>query len=334
MAVIANFQATMLGAIVFLLIGFVFLVKGADFFVEGCSSVAKMLHVPSLIVGLTVVAMGTSLPETAVSISASTSGQNTLAVSNAIGSNIFNLMVVLGVCSIVSTIQVEKEVLKKEYPLSVGCAILLVVLGVVGMSLGRADGIILLAVFVCFILYTVFSALAARKKALAEMADKGITSEPNDEDEIKILPVWQCVIFIIGGAVAIKFGGDWVVDSASTIALKLGVSATLVGLTICSIGTSLPELVTSFVAAKKNELDMAVGNVVGSNIFNILMVLGIAATVSPIAIIQENLIDICILLACSLITWLFGWTKQKITRKEGIFMVLFYAAFMVYICIR
>ncbi len=334
MAAIANFQATMLGAIVFLLIGFVFLVKGADFFVEGCSSVAKMLHVPSLIVGLTVVAMGTSLPETAVSISASTSGQNTLAVSNAIGSNIFNLMVVLGVCAIVSTIQVEKEVLKREYPLSVGCAVLLVVLGVVGMSLGRVDGIILLVVFVCFILYTVFSALAARKKTLVQLAEGSMASEENEEDEIKILPIWQCVIFIIGGAVAIKFGGDWVVDSASTIALELGVSATLVGLTICSIGTSLPELVTSFVAAKKNELDMAVGNVVGSNIFNILMVLGIAATVSPIAIIQENLIDICVLLLFSLITWVFGWTKQAINRKEGIFMLVCYVAFMVYICVR
>ncbi len=326
MAAITNFQGTMFGAIVFLLIGFVLLVKGADFFVEGCSSVAKMLKVPSLIVGLTVVAMGTSLPETAVSISASSSGQNTLAVSNAIGSNIFNLMVVLGVCATISTLEVGRDVLKRDYPLSVSFAIVLLVLGLIGMSLTRADGIILLVLFAGFIVYMVISALAARKKN-ADVADAA-------EDEIKILPVWQCVIFIIGGAIAIKFGGDWVVDSASTIALKLGVSATLVGLTICSIGTSLPELVTSFVAAKKNELEMAVGNVVGSNIFNVLMVLGIAATVSPIAIIQENLIDIGILLVFSLATWILGWTKKQINRTEGIIMLLLYAAFMVYICVR
>ncbi len=322
---------TILKAVVVLIIGFVLLVKGADFFVEGASSVAKMLKVPSLIIGMTIVAMGTSLPETSVSIAASMNNQNTLAVSNVVGSNIFNLMVVLGICALISELQVSRDVLKRDYPFSVLCAIILLIAGVIGMTLGRADGIIFLVIFACFIFYLIKSALDARKRG--EISEK--EREMNEEmSEMEDLPVWKCILYIVGGAIAIKYGGDWVVDSASTIATSFGISATLVGLTICSVGTSLPELVTSIVAARKNELDMAVGNVVGSNVFNILMVLGIAATVSPIAFLTENIIDIVVLLVFSLITWLLCITKKKLSKKEGILMLTLYVIYLVYICVR
>ncbi len=322
---------TILKAVFVLIIGFVLLIKGADFFVEGASSVAKMLKVPSLIIGMTIVAMGTSLPETSVSIAASMNNQNTLAVSNVVGSNIFNLMVVLGVCAVITELKVSKDVLKRDYPFSVLCAILLLVAGVIGMTLGRMDGIIFLVIFAVFIFYLIKSALDARKSG--EISEK--EREMNEEmEEMEDLPVWKCILYIVGGAIAIKYGGDWVVDSASVIATSFGISATLVGLTICSVGTSLPELVTSIVAARKNELDMAVGNVVGSNVFNILMVLGIAATVSPIAFLTENIIDIVVLLVFSLITWVLCVTQKKLSKKEGILMLVLYTIYLVYICIR
>ena len=322
---------TVLKATVILIIGFVFLVKGADFFVEGASSAAKLLKVPTLIIGMTIVAMGTSLPETSVSIAASMSNQNALAVSNAVGSNIFNLIVVLGVCAVISELKVSKDVLKRDYPFSVFCAILLLVTGSIGMTLGRIDGIIFLVIFVIFLLVLIKNALDARKRG--EISEKELEME-EEMSEMEDLPVWKCILYIVGGAVAIKFGGDWVVDSASTIASSFGISQTLIGLTICSVGTSLPELVTSITAARKNELDMAVGNVVGSNVFNILMVLGMAATVSPIAFLMENVIDIVVLLAFSLITWVFCVTKKKIGRKEGVAMLVMYAVYLVYICMR
>ena len=319
---------TILKAVVVLIIGFVLLVKGADFFVEGASSVAKMLKVPSLIIGMTIVAMGTSLPETSVSIAASMNNQNTLAVSNVVGSNIFNLMVVLGICAVISKLQVSRDVLKRDYPFSVLCAILLLVCGCIGMELGRIDGIVFLVIFVGFIVVLIKSAIKR-----GEISEK--EREMNEEmSEMKEQPVWKSIIYIVGGAIAIKYGGDWVVDSASTIATSFGISATLVGLTICSVGTSLPELVTSIVAARKNELDMAVGNVVGSNVFNILMVLGVAATISPITFLMENVIDIIVLLVFSLITWVFCMTKKEIGKKEGIIMLVLYAIYLVYICLR
>lgn len=309
-----------LWSLVLLVIGFVLLIKGADFFVEGSSSVAKMLKVPSIIIGLTIVAMGTSLPECAVSITASMTNNNALAVSNAVGSNIFNLMVVCGFCALFNPLAVDKSTLKKEFPFSMICAVLLLVCGYIAMELGRVDGLILLVLFVCFLVWMVRSALKARAEA--------------SDEEYEVLPVWKCIVFILGGIVAIKFGGDFVVDGASTIAAKMGLSQNLIGLTIVACGTSLPELVTSVVAARKNELDMALGNVIGSNIFNILLVLGVAATISPIVFIMENVIDIAILTGMSLIVWAFAWTKQKLDKKEGIIMLLMYAVYLVYICIR
>ena len=315
----------MLKAVVVLVIGFVLLIKGADFFVEGSSSVAKRLRVPSIIIGLTIVAMGTSLPECAVSVSAAMSNNNALAVSNAIGSNIFNLIVVSGFCALFAPLAIKKDTLKKEFPFSMICALLLLVLGYVGMVVGRVDGLVLLVLFVIYILWMIRSALNARKKGLASA---------EEDDEIELLPVWRCLLYVVGGMVAIKFGGDFVVDGAVVIAGGFGLSQNLIGLTIVAMGTSLPELVTSVVAARKNELDMALGNVIGSNIFNILFVLGIAATISPIEFVMENVIDIAILIIMSALVWVFAWKKLEINRPKGIAMLVIYAVYMVYICVR
>ena len=325
--------------LVCLVIGFVLLIKGADFFVEGSSSAAKRLHVPSIIIGLTIVAMGTSLPETAVSVSASLTGNNELAVSNVIGSNIFNLMVVIGVCAVLTTVEVAKETIKRDIPLSLICAGLLMLLGIIGigdksgMMLGHLDGMILIGFFAGYIVYMVQIALKANREG------KKVEIEGGSDEDIKLLSVPKSIVFIVGGAVAIAVGGDVTVDAAAThtaarIAGDLGMSQTLIGLTIVSIGTSLPELVTSIVAARKNEVDMALGNAIGSNIFNILMVLGIASAISPMAIITENIIDLCVLIVFTVCVWIFAGTKKKIGRVEGFCMVAFYAVYAIYIIIR
>lgn len=315
--------------VLLLIVGFVLLVKGADIFVEGSSSVAKKFHVPSIIIGLTIVAMGTSLPETAVSVSASIANNNELAVSNAIGSNIFNTMVVIGVCAFMTPVIVQKVTIKRDIPFSAICALLLLGLGILGlgdmtgMTLGHVDGIILLLLFVVYIVVLVRAALKAKN-----------TGAVVEEEEIRLLPLPISLIYIIGGGAAIAFGGDLTVDTASRIATECGMSQTLVGLTIVSIGTSLPELVTSIVAARKNEVDMALGNAIGSNVFNILMVLGIASAISPIAFIAENIIDICILLGFTLIIWIFAATKKRLDKLEGLAMLGLYAGYAVYIFMR
>lgn len=320
--------------LVFLVIGFVLLIKGADFFVEGSSSVAKRLHVPSIIIGLTIVAMGTSLPETAVSVSASLAGNNELAVSNVVGSNIFNLMVVIGVCAILATVNVARETIRRDIPLSLICAGLLMLFGIIGlgdktgMTLGHLDGVLFIVLFACYIIYMVRTAMKASKEG------KKVEIEGGSDEEIKLVSVPVSILFIIGGAIAIAVGGDVTVDAASRIASDLGMSQTLIGLTIVSIGTSLPELVTSIVAARKNEVDMALGNAIGSNIFNILMVLGIASAISPISIITENIIDLCVLIVFTICAWIFAGTKKKIGRAEGPCMVALYAAYAVYIIVR
>lgn len=325
----------LLKAILILVIGFVLLIKGADFFVEGSSSVAKKFHVPAMLIGMTIVAMGTSLPECAVSVTASLANNNSLAVSNVIGSNIFNLMVVCGACALFSPLTIRQDTLKKEFPLSIICAALMLVLGYIGMTLGHIDGIIFLVLFVGYLLWMIQSAKKARAAVLSDPAQSGqIEQSEFVEENIAILPTWKSLVFIIGGMIAIKFGGDFVVNGASSIASRMGLSQTLIGLTIVAMGTSLPELVTSLVAAKKGEVDMALGNVIGSDIFNILFVLGIATAISPISFLMENVIDIILLIIMSVIVLAFAWTRQQINRKEGILMLLMYAAYMVYICVR
>ena len=320
--------------IVFLIIGFVLLIKGADFFVEGSSSVAKRLHVPSIIIGLTIVAMGTSLPETAVSVSASITGNNELAVSNVVGSNIFNLMVVIGVCAMIATVNVAKETIKRDIPFSLICAGLLLILGILGVGdksgiiLGQIEARIFIGAFAGYIFYMIKIAFKACNEG------KKVEFEGGSDEDIKLISVPLSILFIVGGAAAIAVGGDITVDAASRIASDLGMRQTLIGLTIVSIGTSLPELVTSIVAAIKNEVDMALGNAIGSNVFNILMVLGIASAISPISIITENIIDLCVLIVFTICVWIFAGTRKKIGRIEGFSMVVLYLIYAVYIIIR
>lgn len=306
-------------ALLLLVLGFVLLIKGADYFVDGASSVAKKFRIPSIIIGFTIVAMGTSLPECAVSVTASLANNNALAISNVVGSNIFNLMVVCGASAIFAPLAIQKSTLLKEFPFSIFCALLLLVLGYTSFNLGRMEGIVLLVLFLVYLLWMIFSALKNRQEI--------------DED-VNILPTWKCLLFIIRGAIAIKYGGDFVVDGASFIATKMGFSQNLIGLTIVALGTSLPELVTSIVAARKNEVDMALGNAIGSNIFNILLVLGVAGAISPVAFIMENVIDIILLTIMSSYVWILAWTKNHINKTEGISMILIYVIYLVYICIR
>ncbi|MBQ8490877.1 MAG: calcium/sodium antiporter [Pseudobutyrivibrio sp.] len=320
-----TFFQTVPGALILLVIGFVFLIKGADFFVEGASAVAKKLHVPALVIGMTIVAMGTSLPELSVSVTASIAGSNQLAIGNVVGSNIFNLMVVLGSCALFSVLEVSDDTIKKDLPFSIICTVALMVMGLFGNSVGHIDGAILLVLFILFLA----SMLRAAKKSRTTAA--AIAEEDN---EIVDIPTWLCIIYIIGGAVAIKYGGDWVVDSCTTLALKFGMSETLVGLTIVALGTSLPELVTSIVAAKKNELDMAIGNVVGSNIFNVLLILGVAGAISPMTFLTVNAIDTLILVVFSVIVGLMCLKKKNLNKANGIVMLLLYAVYLGYIILR
>lgn len=305
-----------------LISGFVLLIKGADYFVEGSSSVAKRFHIPSLIIGLTIVAMGTSLPECAVSLTASLVGNNELAVANVVGSNIFNLMVVCGMSALFVSLPISRNTLKKEFPFSIFCAVILGILGKSGMILSRGDSFIFLVLFVMYIIYMIISA----NQAMHSYVDQG--------EEIHLIPMWQSLLFIFGGMIAIKFGGDFVVDGASSIALKMGMSQNFIGLTIVALGTSLPELVTSIVAARKGEVDMALGNVIGSNIFNILFVLGIASCISPVLFIFENIIDTVILIAFSLIVLIFAYFKKRIDKTAGIMMLGLYLVYLVYIVMR
>lgn len=306
----------------FLLVaGFVLLIKGADLFVDGSSSVAKRMRVPTLIIGMTIVAMGTSAPELAVSTAASLKGDNAIAISNAVGSNIFNLMVVCGACALFKPLTVKMSTLKVEFPISILAAVLLLGMGYLGMGIGRVDGAILTALFIAFLAWMVISARKARATA-------------GEEEEIKVLPVWKCILFIVVGIAAVVWGGNLVVDSASAIALNFGLEPTLIGLTIVAFGTSLPELVTSLVAAKKGDVDMALGNVIGSNIFNILLILGVAGSLSPMSMTMENLVDIVVLIVMSVLVLIFAGVKKSINRMEGAIMLMMYAAYMVYICVR
>ena len=302
---------------ILLIIGFVFLIKGADFFVDGASSIAGKLKVPSLIIGLTVVSMGTSLPEAAVSISASLSGSNEISLGNVIGSNIFNLLVVVGVASIILPIMTDSDILKRDMPINIGITLALLVMLLDG-HLGRIEAIFLLVLMVAYIGLLIWGAMKNRV----------------EEDEQKILSWPKSFLFVVVGAAAIIAGGQLVVESAKTIAATLGMSETLIGLTVVAIGTSLPELVTSIVAAKKGDSGIAMGNVVGSCIFNILFILGLSGTISPMTADATFFIDTAILIGVCAMMWLFAFTKKKTGRLEGAISVAVYVAYTAYIIMR
>jgi len=319
---------------IILIFGFFMLVKGADFFVDGCSAVARKFHIPPIIIGLTIVSCGTSAPEAAVSIASSIKGANDMSVSNVLGSNIFNLLVVVGACALIQSLGVSSDMLKRDFPFILVLTTVLLLMttdcfthGFNVASISRLDGIILLTIFILYIVILVRNTLKSKNDT------------PENNGNSKPVSIPKSLIFMVAGLLAIIFGGDFVVDSASHIALSFGLSNTLVGLTIVAIGTSLPELVTSIVSSCKGENEIALGNVIGSNIFNILFVLGIAATVSPIdlsAITNSifTLYDMIILLAVTILAYIFALTRKTVSKLEGTTFLLLYIAYMAYIIVR
>ena len=315
-------------SLVKLVIGFLLLVKGADFFVDGASSIAKKLAIPSFVIGLTIVAFGTSAPELAVSISAAMKGSNDIAIGNVVGSNIFNTLVVLGASAALTPIAVEKGIIKKDYPLSIFAAVLLGILAMDtilfkadAMTLGRVDGIILLIAFAFFMYTTVKAGLDQRAAG-------------SDEEEIEVMPVWKSLVLLVVGLAGIVLGGDMSVEGAKEIARVLGLSEALIGLTIVAFGTSLPELVTSVIAAKKGESDIAVGNVIGSNLFNVFFILGVSATILPMNVSGTYLYDIAMLIAVMVLTYIPITKTKKVSRPMGIVMILVYVAYTAYLIMR
>lgn len=307
---------------ILLFLGFFLLIKGADFFVDGSSNLAKVFKIPSIIIGITLVAFGTSAPEAAVSVTAALKNSTDISISNIIGSNIFNLLVVLGVTALFKDIIIDKSIVKKDYMFSITNSIIL--LGLIGINyilkgnllLNRISGLILLAILIIYLINLI----------------KGINPEDKKKIESRSFSI-KDIFFIIIGLASVIIGGQLTVDSASNIARNFGFSETFIGLTIVAIGTSLPELCTSIVSLIKGENDIALGNVIGSNIFNVLFILGATSLISPIPVNFEIIIDICIMIVMSLIM-LILFKDLKLKRKEGIIMILMYAAYFTYIFIR
>lgn len=302
---------------ILLILGFVFLVRGADLFVDGSSSIAKHLKIPSVIVGLTIVAMGTSAPEASVSITAAIAGNSDISLGNIVGSNIFNFLVVIGVSAIICPVISHKDILKRDLWWNLGLTGLLLLL-ILDNKIGRIDGLILLFGMGLYLFIVIKNALKNR----------------TTETEEKLLSVPKSIVYMAIGLTAIICGGNFVVDNASIIAKSLGLSETLIGLTIVAVGTSLPELVTSITAARKHESGIALGNAVGSNIFNILFILGASSALTPINVAPELFIDTIILIVVSILIFLFAFTKKITNRLEGVVCVLLYIAYTAYIILR
>lgn len=301
-------------AFILIVIGFVFLVKGADWFVDNASGIATKIGVSPLVIGLTIVAFGTSMPELAVSVTAALEGANEIAVGNVVGSNIFNLLVVAGLSACIYPLVVNPTIFKRDWPISTLAAIVLMIF-LIDSTLSSLEGIILLIFFAIIL----FSQLKSGKET--------------DENKVEDRPMVSLLIFLVIGIACIIIGGQLAVQGATDLARILGLSETLIGLTVVAIGTSLPELVTSVVAARKGENEIAMGNVIGSNVFNLLFILGISATLHPINVEPTALMDTLILSVVSLGYW-FICKKVKLDRKIGISMVMVYALFMIYIILR
>ncbi len=309
-----------------LLGGLVMLIKGSDWFVVGASDIAKALKIPSLVIGLTIVAFGTSAPEAAVSISASLTGSGGVALGNVIGSNIFNLLMVVGVSSCIRKLYVEKEVIVRDYPFNILVTLVLVFLGLdvfLGSGsfneISKVDGLVLLSFFVVFMYYTVVGALKDRENMVQEIPER------------KML---MSIVLLVVGIVCVVAGGKFTVDGACGIARFFSVSENMIALTIIAIGTSLPELVTSVTALKKGESDIAIGNVIGSNLFNILFIIGISAFIRPISVGADSMTDALILTAVNLVVYSLMLKNKSTSRLAGGFMILMYAAFAVFVVIR
>ena len=305
----------MIVAILLLVVGFLALVKGADWFVEGAAGIARKLGIPQLIIGLTIVAMGTSMPEAAVSITAALNNNAGITIGNIVGSNI---LIILGITAVITNVAIQKSTLLYEIPFMIGITALLLVFGLTGSSITFIEGVVFLLLFIAFLVY------------LFIMSKKG---EVQEEGEIKDIPVWKCLLFMVIGGVMVVKGSDFAVSGASWIARFFGMSERFIGLTIVAFGTSLPELVTSVAAARKGNAGIAIGNIVGSNIFNILFVIGITALICNVPFESKFLIDTAIAIFSGALLWLGTYKHKELRKPCGIVMLICYAAYFVYLCV-
>lgn len=307
----------MIVVFIFLLVGFTLLIKGADWFVDGASNLALILKVPALVVGLTIVAFGTSAPEASVSVQAALNGSADIAISNIVGSNMFNLLACIGACSAFAALQVPKSIIKRDIPFLLVVSVVIIPIIYTNNQISRVEAMFLLLCIIGYVSYMVYS--VSKNKVV--------------EKEEHLLSKGKSFIYIIIGLLGIFIGGDLVVDSATKIALNFGLSETLVGLTIVSIGTSLPELVTSFIATKKGQTDIAVGNVIGSNLFNILFILGLSGSIVPISVNNELIIDSILVLLVTILIYIMA-LKNTISRKSGFTLVALFVLYTIYIVLR
>ncbi len=303
--------------LVLLIVGFVMLIKGADWFVEGAAGIARKFGIPQLVVGLTIVAMGTSAPEAAVSITAALKGNAGISIGNVVGSNIMNIFVILGLSAVIIAIAIQESTIKYEIPYLLFISIVFLIMGYTGGTITLLEGIVLWALFILYLAY------------LFRLAKKG----SDEEEEENRSPLFLLLSGIVG-AVIIVWGSNITVDSATAIAKMIGLSESFIGLTIVALGTSLPELVTSVTAAKKGNADIAIGNIVGSNIFNILFVIGTTALIIPIPFAANFLIDSAIAIFAAILLWICVFKTKKLTRTSGIIMLLCYGAYFVYLLMQ
>lgn len=301
-----------------LLVGFLLLVKGADWFVEGAAGIAKKLGIPQLIIGLTIVAMGTSMPEAAVSITAALQENAGITIGNIVGSNILNILIILGVTALITNVAIQKSTLYYEIPYMIAITIVLMIFGITGGKITFIEGVIFWLLFIVFLGY------------LFVMSKKGNSQE---DEEVKDIPVWKCILFMLLGGVMVVKGSDFAVSGASAIARFFGMSERFIGLTIVAFGTSLPELVTSVTAAKKGNAGIAIGNIVGSNIFNILFVIGTTALICTVPFESKFIIDTIIAIASGAVLWLGTYKNRELRKPCGIVMLLGYAAYFIYLCV-
>lgn len=311
--------------ILLIALGFALLVKGADFLVDGASGVAKRFHIPEIIIGLTIVSIGTSMPELFVSITSAIDGYSDMAIGNVIGSNLCNLLLILGISAAINPIIFKKETKLIEIPICIGTSIVFLILANIGNSISRIDAIILIALFIAFICYTIM--MAKKGEDFDEISEK---EKQRSAEEGKKRKIIVDIIYIIVGIIALKIGGDLVVEHSEKIAKMFNVSDKIIGLTIVAIGTSLPELVTSVTAALKKNSDIAIGNIIGSNIFNMLLIIGAAAAISPMNYNTSYNLQMGILIVATIVLGIFPYTdrKDEMTISNGITYLMLYALYM------
>lgn len=308
----------MLWQVMILLAGFLFLVKGADWFVEGAACIAKKLGIPQLVIGLTIVAMGTSMPEAAVSVTAAMQQNAGITVGNVVGSNILNILIILGITAVITNVTIQRSTLHYEIPFMLAVTALLLGFGMTGGRITFMEGVIF---WIFFLAYLGYLFVMARKENAEE------------EGAVKDFPVWKCLLLMVLGGILVVKGSDFAVSGASAIARYFGMSERFIGLTIVALGTSLPELVTSVTAARRENAGIAIGNIVGSNIFNILFVIGTAALICPVPFERKFIADTVIAIGAGVVLWLGTFRNRELRKPCGIVMLLCYAAYFAYLCV-